>query len=512
MARWFGVGVGDALARLGHPLEVVRLPGGGAAVRSDHADPGQLLGRLPPIAPETLGDPSFLAAHGVRAPYVTGSMANGIASVELVRAAAAAGFLGFFGAAGLALPAVEAALAGLAPTPGPWGANLIHAPNEPGAEQQVAEAFVRHGVRFVEVSAFIRPTPAVVWLASHGARVSPAGEIVRPRAIFAKVSHPEVARPFVSPAPADVVRALVSAGRLTEDEGRLALRVPLATDLTVEADSGGHTDNRPLVALFPSIRAVRDAVEAATGIEGPRLGAAGGLGDPAGIAAAFALGAGYVLTGSVNQAAVECGLSADGRALLATAGIADFAMAAAADMFEQGVRVQVLRRGTQFAQRANRLYEVYRAHPSLEALPPAVRDELERRVLGATLGEVWEQTRAFFAQRDPSQLTAAESDPRHQMALTFRWYLGRSSRWAIDGDRSRQSDWQIWCGPAMGAFNTWTAGTYLADPARRTVADIGVNLLRGAAVATRAHQLRTFGVPVPRGADLAPPRPLGDPS
>ena len=99
--------------------------------------------------------------------------------------------------------------------------------------------------------------------------------------------------------------------------------------------------------------------------------AAGGLGRPPAVAGAFTQGAAYVLTGSVNQMAVESGVSDDARALLAGADLADVAMAPAADMFELGVRVQVLRRGTMFAMRAGRLYELYRDHPSLDTIPAA---------------------------------------------------------------------------------------------------------------------------------------------
>ena len=52
------------------------------------------------------------------------------------------------------------------------------------------------------------------------------------------------------------------------------------------------------------------------------MGAAGGLGTPAAIAAAFQMGAAYVVTGSVNQSAVEAGLSAEAKDLLAQAGLA----------------------------------------------------------------------------------------------------------------------------------------------------------------------------------------------
>ncbi len=36
----------------------------------------------------------------------------------------------------------------------------------------------------------------------------------------------------------------------------------MADDITVEADSGGHTDNRPLVCVLPSIIALRDEIQA----------------------------------------------------------------------------------------------------------------------------------------------------------------------------------------------------------------------------------------------------------
>ncbi|MFE7398347.1 2-nitropropane dioxygenase, partial [Streptomyces sp. NPDC057557] len=237
-------------------------------------------------------------------------------------------------------------------------------------------------------------------------------------------------------------------------------------------------------------------------------GAAGGRGPPAAVAAAFALGASYVVVGSVNQTATEAGLSEEAKAMLCEADVADVAMAPAADMFELGVTLQVLSRGTMFAQRAGRLHAAYRAHGSLEEIPPAARAAIERDVLRASFDEVWQHTRAFWERRDPSEITRAEADPKHRMALVFRWYLGSSSRWAITGEAARRTDYQIWCGPATGAFNRWVAGTFLAEPANRSVVQIALNLLEGAAVLTRAHQLRTYGVPLPSEAFAYTPRGL----
>ena len=108
------------------------------------------------------------------------------------------------------------------------------------------------------------------------------------------------------------------------------------------------------------------------------VGLAGGIATPASVAAAFAMGAAYVLTGSINQSCIESGTSDTVRKMLAEAGQADVTMAPSADMFEMGVKVQVLKRGTMFPQRAGKLYELYSQYASLEDLPPDQIQLLER--------------------------------------------------------------------------------------------------------------------------------------
>jgi len=520
---WHGAGpppafspreVMDAVRRPRTALHVVsagpgRAPGvaAGGEISGDQ-DGFPVLGSLPPLYPEWLGDPSFSTAHGVRFSYIAGEMANGIATTRMVIAMAEARMLGFFGAGGLGLPETERALDELARTVGTlpnWGVNLIHTPGEPGHEDRLVDLLQRYGVSKVSASAFMDLTPAVVRCAVSGLSVSPGGTVVRRTCLFAKVSRLEVAEKFMSPAPPPVLRLLVERGQITEAEARLAARIPLATDVTVEADSGGHTDNRPLTVILPGVLRLRAELARRFGYaERIRVGAAGGLGDPAGVAAAYGCGADYVLTGTVNQRAEEAGLSDAAKQLLAQADLADVVMAPAADMFEYGIKVQVLRRGTMFANRASGLYEAYNRYAGLDQIPGELRARLERDVLRATFDQAWAQTRAFWVQRDPGQVTLAEADPKHLMALVFRSYLGRSSRWAIEGDPDRRADYQIWCGPAIGAFNRWITGSPLAEPGGCTVVQIARNLLEGAAVVTRAQQLRTFGVQVPHTDPYVP--------
>ena len=513
----FGPEIAAAVHRIRETAFVVQDPTTGQfglGVGGSLGDPGSgqwpVSAVLPPMYPEWLGDRSFTEVHGTRFPYVTGAMANGIATTQLVIAMAHAGCLGFFGAGGLHFDRVRVAVDELNASLGDafaWGCNLIHSTNEPALEEAVADLYITQGVHKVSAAAYMALTPAIVRYAYSGVHIDANGVLQRPNMVFAKISRPEVARHFMNPAPKPMVDTLVASGKLTAAEAALAEGLPVAEDFIIESDSGGHTDNRPLAPLFSSIQTVRDDIVATRGYDRPiRLGAAGGIGTPQAVASAFALGASFVLTGTVNEACVESGLSPAGKAMLATADIADVTMAPAADMFELGVELQVLKRGTMFAPRSKQLYQVYRAYPSLDSIPPDIARELETNVLNMTLEECWATTRAFWMDRDPDQVAKAEADQRHKMALTFRSYLGLSSRWAIDGDTDRQLDYQIWCGPAMGAFNQWTAGTFLAEPANRSAVQVAMNLLEGAAVITRAHQLRTYGVPVPAHAFNYRPR------
>jgi PfaD family protein len=464
--------------------------------------------RVPALKPENLGDESFRRDHRLRYAYVAGAMANGIASTRLVGEMGRAGMLSFFGAAGLSLDRVEAAiddLTGAIPD-APYGFSLIHSPNEPELEAGVVSLYLRRGIRLVEASAYLQLTLPVVRYRVSGIKRDAEGRIVTPNRVIAKVSRVEIATQFFSPPPQEFLNELVRAREITPEQALLAAAIPMAQDVTAEADSGGHTDNRPLVTLLPTLLALRGRMQDKYGYEQPlRVGAAGGLSTPAGLAAAFAMGAAYVLTGSVNQACVESGSSDTVRRMLAQAEQADTAMAPAADMFEMGVRVQVLKRGTMFPMRAAKLYDLYRGNSGLDSLPETDKAFIEKQLLRATVEEAWRGTREYFLQRDPGQVERAERDPKHRMALVFRSYLGLSSRWANAGEPSRAMDYQVWCGPAMGAFNEWTRGTFLEKPENRRVVVVAQNLIYGAAMQLRLQYLRAQGIHLPAGAAVGHP-------
>ena len=512
----------EALRNLRRPVCLLESESGyrvgiGGDVRYCVEPPGGEATRLaaftPALAPGQLGDPAFLGDYGLEYAYVTGAMANAIASVELVEAVARSGMLGSYGAAGRPLAEIENAVDRLQRRliDLPCAFNLIHSPSEPEHEQAVADLYIARGVRIVEASAYLKLTLAPVKYRLHGIHRDYQGRVVAPNRIIAKVSRVEVAKHWMSPPSAQLVEALVLRGDISREQAELAAQIPLAQDVTAEADSGGHTDNQSPLTLLPTMMGLRDQMQAEHRFDTPlRVGAAGGIGTPAAAAAAFAMGAAYVMTGSVNQACIESGSSDEVRALLADARQADVMMAPAADMFELGVKLQVLKRGTLFPMRATKLYELYRTHDSLDAIPQSDREFLERTVFGRSLPAVWADTQAFFSQRDPAQLERAERSPKHKMGLVFRWYLGRSSEWANSGESNRRGDYQIWCGPAMGAFNAWSAGSEMETPQQRSVVGVALNILYGAAVSTRVSMLRAQGARIETGLAHVPPRPVAE--
>ena len=459
-----------------------------------------ILGFVPVMSIDMLGDKGFCETYSTRYAYYAGAMANGISSEEFVIALGRDGFMGSYGAGGLSPARIEAAIQKIkAALPnGPYAFNLLNSPNEPALEQKAVELYLKHHIQVIEASAYLAITAPLVQYRVAGFSRTASGDVVIGNRVIAKLSRLEMAQKFLEPAPADIVSTLLEEKKITPEQAALAQQIPMADDITVEADSGGHTDNRPLVGMLPAFLTLRDQLQEKYHFpQQVRIGAAGGIGTPDAALAAFMLGAAYVVTGSINQSCIESGASDHTRNLLAQAEMADVAMAPAGDMFEMGVRVQVLKRGTMFAMRAQKLYELYTRYNAWDEVPQAEREKLEKTVFKRDFESIWSDTVKFFMERDPRQVERGNANPKDKMALVFRWYLGLSSRWSAGGEKGREMDYQVWCGPSMGAFNNWVKGTYLEIPQNRHVADVARQILRGCAYLYRVRSLEAQGVIFP---------------
>ena len=148
-----------------------------------------LLAHAQPMQVGQFGDPEFMRSYGLNMAYMTGAMANGIASEELVIAAGNAGLLGSFGAAGLVPSRIEEAINKIqqALPNGPYAFNLIHSPSEDAIERGAVDMFLKHGVTTVEASAFLGLTPNIVRYRAAGLRRNEQNQLVITNRVIAKI-------------------------------------------------------------------------------------------------------------------------------------------------------------------------------------------------------------------------------------------------------------------------------------------------------------------------------------
>ncbi len=462
-------------------------------------DASIVVGFLPKFSIQNFGSEEFKKAYNLDYAYMAGSMANEISSTEMVINFGKEGFLCSFGSGGVSPKKVEEAIQKIQTNlkNKPFCFNLIHSPYEPDMEQKIVDLYLKYNINVIEASAFINLTQSLVYYRVAGLEEI-NGKINIKNKVIAKISRDKIARRFMEPAPEKIVKKLLEQNLITEKQAELAKKVPMADDITVEADSGGHTDNRPLVNIYGIIRDLRDDVQKIYNYETKlRVGVGGGIGTPESMLAAFMMGADYVVTGSINQSCVEAGTSETVKKSLCESEVTDVDMAPAADMFEMGVNVQVLKKNTLYPIRAKKLYDLYSRYNSLDEIPKDELEKIETQFFQKKVDEIWDETQEFFKKRNGAEvLERAEKDAKKKMALIFRWYLGLSPYWARKDDALRKNDFQIWCGPSMGAFNNWVKGTSLADVQNRRVADVAKKLMNATVYLFRLNLLKSFGIKI----------------
>ncbi|MGS0740633.1 ACP S-malonyltransferase [Glaciimonas sp. GG7] len=449
-----------------------------------------IVAATPTFEAQSLGSKIFRQRYDLKYAYVAGAMYRGTASAALVIRMARAGMIGYLGTGGLALKTIETAIQTIATQLGdsaPYGVNLLADHALPAQERATVELYLQYGVRNIEAAAFMQITLALVLFRVTGLSRGAAG-IQCAHRILAKVSRLEVAEAFMRPAPAYLVEALRKEGAITAEQATLAQQVPMSHDICVEADSGGHTDGRIPTILLPAMQLLRQSIVDQYHYQEPVcVGLAGGIGTPTAAAAAFAMDADFILTGSINQCTVESGATDAVKTLLQQAGIHDMAYAPAGDMFETGARVQVLKKGLLFPMRANKLFALYSHYETLDEIPDALKTQLERSYFKRSLAQVWQETLEYLQAAGRTQdIAKAQSNAKYRMGLVFRWYFGYSTRIAFSASLDDLVNYQVHTGPALGAFNQWVKGTRLESWTQRHVDDIAITLLNATAQQLRA--------------------------
>ncbi|MBF0299233.1 MAG: PfaD family polyunsaturated fatty acid/polyketide biosynthesis protein [Oligoflexia bacterium] len=463
--------------------------------------PSKFLCFIPSTSASTLGDNEFKKFHNVDFAYMAGSMAHTISSKEFVVALSKNKILASYGAGGVSLSEIKEAISYIKHNlslDASYAFNLIHNYHSSETEMKTVELYLQNEIHTIEASAFLDITLPLVYYRISGLDYINNNIIIKNK-IIAKISRHEIAQKFMSPAPTKIVQQLLQQNLISEKKARLAEQIPLVDDITVEADSGGHTDNRPLVCILPAIISLRDELQNKFKYRNMiRIGAAGGIGTSEAALAAFTMGASYIVTGSINQQAIEANTSIHVKKLLAESNFADLAMAPSSDMFEIGAKVQVLKRGSMYASRAQKLYEIYKNYGSIEEIPSDEKEKIEQQIFKTDLQSIWNSTEEYFkknnndTEQNSKIFNRANQDNKFKMALIFRWYLGQSAKWAINGIQGKEMDYQIWCGPSIGAFNNKIKGTYLEKFENKSAYNIAKFILEETAYLQRVNLLEYY--------------------
>lgn len=430
----------------------------------------------------SLGNEEFKRDYNLKYAYLVGGMYRGISSKAMIVKMGKAGMLGFFGTGGLQFHQIEETIQSIQEELSEgqaYGMNLVFNPNDPQIEETIVDLCLKYNVRVIEAAAYMSVTSSLIRYRAHGLKRNKDGTISVANRIIAKLSRPEVAEAFISPPPEQILDKMVRECRITPEQAELLRKLPVADELCVEADSGGHTDGGVAYALMPAIIKLRDEMMKKYGYsKNIRVGAAGGIGAPEAAAAALIMGADFIVTGSINQCTVEAGTSDAVKDLLQQMNVQDTEYAPAGDMFEMGARVQVLRRGVLFPARANKLYDLYRLHSSIQEIDEMNRKLIQERYFKRSFEKVYEEVKRYYPQQE---IDKAEQNPKYKMALIFKWYFGYCSNLALNGNPEQQVDYQIHCGPALGAFNQWVKGTTWENWRNRHVDEIALKLMEGTA-------------------------------
>lgn len=424
-----------------------------------------------------LGSHEFKKKYGLKYAYLSGGMHSGISSADMVIRMSKAGMLGFYGTNGLDIQTIETNIRKLRYSLNedePFGVNLFYNFNNPNKDEELVDLFLKNGVKIVEASSYMTITPALIRFKAKGLD----GDGISRHKIIAKVSRADMAEMFLTSPSKKLLDKLVEEGTITKSQAEILSRIPIADDICVEGDSGGYTDRKSSLAILPTVIRIKNRMkQEIPAVENVSIGLAGGVGTPESAAAAFVMGADFILTASINQCTVEAGTSDVVKDILQQINVQDTDYVSAGNMLEMGNQVQVVKRGLFFHARANKLTELYRTHDSINQIDAKTISRLEEKYFKNDLNRIYEMAKKQYSA---TEVEKAESSPKYKMGLIFRWYFDNGTMDAIKGSLENKLDFQIQCGSALGSFNQWVKETDIENWRNRHVNEIGEKIMSGA--------------------------------
>lgn len=399
-----------------------------------------------------LGNIHFMERYKTKYPYVAGPMHKGISGYDFIKRLADRDIIGFVGTGGLALHEVEALVVQLQKDSiRNYGVSVNFDLADPNYEKELIELLIRENINLLHVSGYFNVTESLVLYKLKGIKKLDNGRIICPNRILLKTSRPEIAQAFMEPASDDMLKKLKEEGKITEEQALLAKKIPVADDVCVMSAAAHKTGMIPLKSLLPQIIHQRNAAYQKYGYEEEIfVGAAGAIGDSASALDAFLLGADFIMTGSINVCTAEAHVSKWVKEKLQKVEIQDTEIIPCSNVYEIGIKMQVLKKGMFFASRALKLYEIYNRITKIEDIESNLLVQIQEKYLGKALEEIYNQMKDNLSSM---QRRRAESDSKYKFGLIIQWYYDLSAECAIQCEDGNNMNCMIPLSSAMGRLN-----------------------------------------------------------
>lgn len=248
---------------------------------------------------------------------------------------------------------------------------------------------------------------------------------------------------------------------------------PIFNAFLIDGSFVSNQDTRSILSLMPSIKNILSQ-------KSIFLGVTGDLGTPESLAAAYAMGADFVSTCSINLLSNDVSASDSYKDSIKKVRFQDISLVSSFDGFESGAKIRALNFGTRFVAVSSKIGAWFFEKKSVETLSEGERAYLESKVFTDSLDQTVADANAFFEHRNPSLVEAASSNSRICLAMLIRYYLEMGHLWAIEGDDSKKLDFNIKVGLDLASFNQWRQGTIFEDDDKLSVVQIALNLMMGA--------------------------------
>lgn len=419
----------------------------------------------------------FNIEYGLKYPYLAGGMERGISSKEMVVKCGKDNILSFLGTKRMDIEKVKQSIIYIKERLSkgePFGVNITYDSFDTELAPKVIDLCLEYNVKNVEVSGYYDIPNYIIRYKLKNIKQE-KNKVICDNKVFLKVDRLSDIDRWIGTISEKVLNSLLEDNFITNEEKMLSKCISIIDALTIKCEVGGNQNRNDILNTLPMAIKIRDSqVKEHSYDNNIYVGASGNIGTPEAVAIAFILGADYVVTGSINQCSVEADCSDSIKDLLQQARIEDTIYVPDAEKFEIGGKVQVLKRGVMFPSRANKLYELYKYYDSYYQIDEKSRKHIEKNYFMKTFNEYYEECKKSLSSE---KIDIIEKDEKKKMALVFKTYLMEAALYGQKGIEEQRMNFEIYCSPALGAFNEYCKGGELDNWRKRSVTKIAEALM-----------------------------------